>query len=234
MKPKTTYGEWISCLIKFITPSSSIDQCPKLVGMVNDTYLDCSTKSGTRKKRGEDFQKTFVTGFEQHMTSGTKWQQFLRNSENKKQLLGLISKYVLADKGNEIKVPFIITVGDENYKLKRTGEVESKTNCNHEEADSRIVLLALEANSDVVIVAKDTDILILLVWAYTKHNIDHTWYFKYGNEKYANIGTICAYFGEEICLSLPGFHAITGSDTTSYFYRIGKVSECLVFLATRF
>ena len=90
------------------------------------------------------------------------------------------------------------------------------------------------ANSDVVIVEKNTDILILLVWAYTKHNIDHTWYFKYGNEKYANIGTIFAYFEEEICLSLPGFHAITGSDTISYFYRIGKVSEGLVFLVYAF
>ena len=48
-------------------------------------------------------------------------------------------------------------------------------------------------------------------------------YLKYDAEKYANIRKICDYLGKDVCESMLAFHAITGSDTTSYFFRAGKV-----------
>ena len=33
----------------------------------------------------------------------------------------------------------------------------------------------------------------------------------------------CEFFGQELCRALPAFHAISGCDTTSYFFRAGKV-----------
>ena len=94
---------------------------------------------------------------------------------------------------------------------------------NHEEADSRLVYQAYLEKGDVVIACKDTDVLILMVWAHTFYDVNVKWYLKYDREKYADISKICDFFGREICLSLPAFHAVTGCDTTSYFYRAGKV-----------
>ena len=37
------------------------------------------------------------------------------------------------------------------------------------------------------------------------------------------IRTICEHFGKDVCESLLDFHAITGKDMTSYFFRTGKV-----------
>ena len=45
---------------------------------------------------------------------------------------------------------------------------------------------------------------------------------KFDNNKYADIGKIQQFYGHDVTASLPTFHAITGCDTTSYFYGIGK------------
>ena len=87
-------------------------------------------------------------------------------------------------------------MSDSNSKTYRvTTAIEELFDCNHEEADSRLVLHAIIDVSDVVVVAKDTDVLVLMVWGYAK----------------------------SISLFLPTIHALTGCDTTSFFYRVGKV-----------
>ena len=46
---------------------------------------------------------------------------------------------------------------------------------------------------------------------------------KYDHDKYANIDAICKLLGDDLCRSLPAILALSGCDTTSYFYRVGKV-----------
>lgn len=220
LKPKDTFEEWIDVLLRFITPPGVADAT--LTGMINDTYTKYSTKSGTRKSRGEGI-RTHVEGVKQHMPSGMKWQEFLGNSENKEELISLIFEYIeKLSKNKTLTRPFIFSRGDETFKLV-DGKSDMIFKSNHEEADTRLVLQAYLEKGDVVIACKDTDVLILMVWAFTFYDVKHEWYFKYDNEKYARISKIVDFFGRDICLSLPAFHAITGSDTTSYFFRAGKV-----------
>ena len=113
-------------------------------------------------------------------------------------------------------MPYMITAGNKIYRLQKDGDAEEK--CYHEEADTRLVLIAFEEQTDVVIVAKDTDFLVLLVWAYSFYNVKYKWYFKYDR-----ISVICDYVGRDLCLTLPAFHSLTGCDTTSYFFRTGKL-----------
>ena len=155
--------------------------------------------------------------------SGTKWQEFLSNDENKEALIMLITKYIETLPSQKLlERSFIITAGNQTYKFE-DGKKEVLHECNHEEADTRLVLHAFLANTDVVIVSKDTDVMILLVWAYAYHEIKHEWFFKYENEKYITISKIYSFFGRDNCLILPSFHALTGCDTTSYFFRTGKI-----------
>ena len=86
-----------------------------------------------------------------------------------------------------------------------------------------IIFLASQETNDVVVVAKDTDVLVLLLWTYAHDNIKHNGFFKYDAEKYANISKICDYLGKDICELILAFHTATGSDATSYFFRAGKV-----------
>ena len=115
----------------------------------------------------------------QQIPKAMMWQEFLRNGENKEQLIKLIKEFVFSEKGKRLVMkPFIITAGNKNYKLLKSGMVLEEE-CNHEEADTRLIYLALKEDKDVVVVSKDTDVLILLVWAYAKYDIKRKWYLKY-------------------------------------------------------
>ena len=151
-----------------------------------------------------------------------KWNKFLRNAKNKEELININVKFIKSNKLRQlINSPFIVTAENKIYRFE---EGQEKINeCNHEEADTRIILLASQGTNDVVVVAKNTDVLVLLVWAYGHHNIKCNWFIKYDAEKYANICKICDYLGKDVCESLLDFHEITGSDTTSCFFPAGKV-----------
>lgn len=46
---------------------------------------------------------------------------------------------------------------------------------------------------------------------------------KIDSDTYVNVEAICERYGTDACKILPAFHSITGCDTSSYPYRVGKV-----------
>ena len=61
--------------------------------------------------------------------------------------------------------PFIITSREKEY-FTSTAENHVISGCNHENADTHLVLHDSKVDSDIVIACKDTDVLILMVLAY--------------------------------------------------------------------
>ena len=100
------------------------------------------------------------------------------NGENKIQLIQLIGRYLSTEGSTSTQCPVIFTVGDETFKTE-FGTVEMLYKCNHEEADTRLIPRAIQCRNDVVIVSKETDVLLLLVWAYSSYNIAKEWYMMY-------------------------------------------------------
>ena len=150
------------------------------------------------------------------MPQGIKWNEFLRNSANKEELTKLISKYLHTDESRK-RITVIETSGE--VTIPAAGDIITTT-CNHEEAGTRLVKHVLDAQNDTVIVSKDTDVLIILIWTYSQYYIKHNWYMKYDTHKYASIRKICEFLSPELCQILPAFHAIT----TSYFHRKNKAT----------
>lgn len=220
LQPKRTYREWLRSFLQFTKPPKDVEAIQ--VGLINDTYKADSIKGGTRKERGESGLKVKIDGFDQHMLQGNKWQEFLNSGQNKEELIQLLVKYMETGEGmSQLEHPYLVTAGDATFSV-RHGGISLLYRCNHEEADTRLVLHALLADSDVVVVAKDTDVLILLIWAYEQSNVGKKWYMKYDHNKYADINEICNFLGPKICRTLPAVHAITGCDTTSYLFKVGK------------
>ena len=75
-----------------------------------------------------------------------------------------------------------------------------------------------------VISSKDTDVSLLMTYAYSKLNPTENWYMKYEHQRYVNIKKIISYLGGNVACCLMQFHSITGCDTTSYFYNVGKIT----------
>ena len=158
----------------------------------------------TRQKRGTSSSKSNITGFEQNMPQSNNWHKFLNNSEFKDQLIEMMKQYVL-EFGSGIlprSTPFITTSSEKEYLISPVGN-QVISGCNHEDADTRLVLHGFKVNLNVVVVCKDTDVLILTIWAYSKLNITNNWYLKYDHEKFAVIRKICSYLGKTLSLNLP-------------------------------
>ena len=74
----------------------------------------------------------------------------------------LYIQFIKSNKSRQlINLSFLVTVGDRIYRFQ---EGQDKTDeCNHEEADTTIILLAHQVSNDVAVIAKDTDDLVLLI-----------------------------------------------------------------------
>ena len=213
-------------LLAFTPPK---DSSPKLIEIIMDNYLANSIKESTRQKRG-DGQRVFITGLGQTMPQGVNWQSLLSNNENKTDLIHCFVEYLKQPAVRSIfKVPIIITEKDRTWKIDSTG-IQELQSCNHEEADTRLALHATHHNHNCVITSKDTGVFLLLVYAYHKSSSNKIWYMKHEPNKFINIGKVCAYLGGTISEHLLKFHAMTGCDTTSYFYRVGKIRVMKQFL----
>ena len=98
--------------------------------------------------------------------------------------------------------------------------------CDHEEADTRMILHCRHAllSSDienVVVWSPGMIVTILLAHHFEDLRCTQLW-FRTGaadKAKFIPIHQICSNLGKEICRSLFGFHALTGCDSTSGFYR---------------
>ena len=101
-----------------------------------------------------------------------------------------------------------------------------------EEADTRVILHDVDfrdAASRIIIRADDTDILVLLLFYSAKGSLAPEVYMHAGHagkiitrERFIPVHTIAEKLGERFCLCLPALHSLTGCDTTSAIYKIGK------------
>ena len=167
--------------------------------------------SAGERRGGGGVKRTYVEGIDQHMPQGLKWQEILRSSANKDDLIRLIVSHVKSlNELNKLKGPFIITNKEHTNKLIQDKSILRST-CNHEEANTRLVLHAfLENNNVIVVVSKDTDVLVLMIWAYLFFNVLKEWFFKYGNDKFANIAVICDTLGTDLFIIFTGFSRSNG------------------------
>ena len=72
----------------------------------------------------------------------------------------------------------------ENYE--RVSRIKS----NRKEVDTRIILHALQGDIKVIVVSKDADVLILLVYAYVKYKPTKEPYMKIDANKFASISRV--------------------------------------------
>ena len=148
------------------------------------------------------------------------WKSFFNNIDNKTNLINLLVAYLRSDSfSNQIRIPVIVNDDKNTWKITREfSEIIFKSN--HEEADTRIKLHALKEDTKVVVVSKDTDVLILLVYTYAKYKPTQEWYMQIDANKFASIRSIVEYLGSNISVCLPQKLALT--DTTSYLFNVNK------------
>ena len=137
------------------------------------------------------------------------------NIKNKQHLLNVFVTYLCADDFVQIS-PLPILVNNENIIFKISSSATKAFECNHEEGDTRIIIFhALQQKTNVVVCSKDTDVLVLIVFAYALNKINEKQVMKIESRKCINIRKIVEYLGIDVATKLPQIHAVTRRDTIS-------------------
>ena len=97
----------------------------------------------------------------------------------------------------------------------------------HEEADTRMILHAHNASQDhdrVVIQSPDTDVAVLATHLFSSLSCKQLWFRTGVKDKlrFIPIHSLVESLGSDTCASFPCFHALTGCDSRSGIYGIGK------------
>ena len=151
-----------------------------------------------------------------------KWENFISHTENKEELARFLSQQLI------VKAPsnkIIVTAGgfsDEEGVEYSNGTLDiGPLQAKHEEADTRIILHCIQSRAErIVVSARDTDILVLLVTYFHMMTCRQLW-MKAGTakeRKYIPVHAIVEkpQMEPQVLQLLPAFHALTGSDSTSY------------------
>lgn len=190
--------------------------------VVWDQYRTDSLKSQTREKRGKGIRRR-VDG---PTNLPGNWQQFLRIDANKAELFAFLAVYLI----NLETKKEVVTTSGQNVLCNLPRDLTSLAPCNHEEADSRIILHLADAvnqgSKKVLLRTVDTDVVVLAVAAAVQINIQELWVaFGTGrNLRYIPAHEIATSLGPDKSRALPVFHAYTGCDTVSFFSTKGKKS----------
>jgi len=102
----------------------------------------------------------------------------------------------------------------------------------HEEADTRMILHAVNSNTDsIVVMTRDTDVVLLLAHHFAKMKCSYLWVMSgtARDTKYIPVHDICQKLSADQVTTLMAFHAITGCDSTSKLASTTKVAAWKLF-----
>ena len=148
------------------------------------------------------------------------FQSILRNNLNKTELFQLLADRFIVN-------PSIVCTKLEQVKTKNEQYLNRIDNCNHEEADIRIILHTVDGSQtykNILIIIVDTDVVIIALCHFFSLSLSELWVeFGVGqNRKYLPIQKITYSLGEETCRALPMRLMLTGCDAVSIFSGRGK------------
>ena len=227
--PGATFQVVTEKVFEMVTSTSS-----KRIDVVFDTYKQISIKSVERSKRASSGSdgikyKNILPGYKVK-----SWSKLLCVASNKIEIVKFL---LLQWKNYEFRSKLVdrelyVTSEDQCWKLtSSTCELVPELQCNHEEADTRIILHAQHASGKCVVHCDDTDVLIILL-AYSQSLGEC--YIKKGKgskSRIIELSSIVNYLGNQLfdginkenyLKALIGIHTLTGCDTVSAFCGKGK------------
>ena len=192
-----------------------------------DRYREKSIKTSSRTRRSQNVRaiRRVIEG--RLVPLPSNWQAFLVLGDNKADLARFLSEEVItmAPEHKVIVVSGGFKEEDEVRCSDTTVEVDT-LKCNHEEADTCIVLHVIHNNEyaqNVVVLARDTDVLLLLLAH--RNRITSTVWIAAGTAKkprFIPLSDVYSKLPEGSEKAILQFHAITGCDTTSYLFGHSK------------
>lgn len=163
------------------------------------------------------------------------WRQFIDLPENKQDLEHFLSMELIRQAKSTQPNREVVTSG--GFHDRMAVETSRGTNvnslkCNHNEADTRILLHAKSVTDlgfeRLIIISRDTDVLVLLI--HFASDLSGEIWFQTGTAKQRSFVAVHAIdLDPALRHNLPAFYALSGCDTVSQFCGIGKTTAWKTF-----
>ena len=218
----------------FLTSVMNLGSSYDGIHLVFDRYREVSVKEATRAKRGRGIHAVRRVIEDPNVPLPTNWSNFMALASNKADLARFLSEMVI-EKAPGHKV-FVVAGGFAEEKEVQCSDPIADTTpleALHEEADTRLILSAINTNAEnITVAARDTDVLLLLVAHLHRMSYQNLWMMKGTSfkRKYIPVKEVCEKLPADSIEALLPFHAMTGCDTTSYISGHGKKSALKVLL----
>ncbi|CAC5420517.1 unnamed protein product [Mytilus coruscus] len=178
------------------------------------------------------------------------WKKFLSVKENKQALIKFFGDFLVKFiKSNPLLVlpghTYYMAGSFEDPEIAKVISDQEVVECpelfsTQEEADTRMILQALHADKRlkeigkkgrIIIKSSDTDVIVLCIHFFKQMTNTSEFWIQMGNigtikdnRRFLPIHQLCSSLHEIICRVLPAVHALSGFDTTSSLFGIGKKS----------
>ena len=227
--PGATFQVVSERLFEMVTSNNS-----KRIDVVFDVYMQVSIKNVERSKRASSASdgikyKNILPGYKVKT-----WSKLLCVTSNKIEIVRFL---LLQWKNLEFRSKLFdramyVTGDDQCWKITSTTcDPVPELQCNHEEADTRIILHAQHAGGTCVIHCDDTDVLVLLLAHSQSLGKCYIKKGKGSQTRMIELSLIVDYLSNQLfegisqqnfLKALIGVHALTGCDTVSAFCGKGK------------
>ena len=201
-----------------------------------DRYdVSASIKAGEHNRRSHwRVVEIQIKGREARFPSSLKY--FLSNSKNKSDLLKFPELAWCKQIPERLADNQVLYLGSNDGKVIRitcTGsEIVPIFQSDHEEADSHIFVhcehfskCSHEAKR-IIIFSPDTDVAVLCCHHFAALNIEELWFLSVGRQKrLIPIHPTVANLGPTLCHLLPALHSLSGCNSTSSLFSIGKIKS---------
>jgi hypothetical protein len=198
-----------------------------------DRYEKNSIKAGTRERRTKTIRPIRRVIENRSVPLPSSWPNFLALPE-RADLVRFLSEHLITNAPPD-KVIVVAGGFNDGEKAQCSNEEMDPTMfyAAHEEADTRIIYHCIASTCDTVVVsARDTDVLLLLVAHATNIRSANIWMMAgtAAHRKFFNIRAISENLPEGSLSSVLPFHALTGCDTTSFLCNHSKTTAWKIFV----
>ena len=225
-KPPTTFGELAEQLFDSIIKLGVYHKCLR-VDFVIDTYPEVSIKGIEHSLRASD-GATIIKIYGPEQKIPTQWKKFLKHGPNKVSLLQFLFQSWCMYRSAKLRgLTLYVCENDQCHHILPAATNDARVivervpelACDHEEADTRMLLHASHATryNNVLVRSPDTDVFVLLL--HFSLTIPAKLYFLTGvkdRTRILDMEYIAQQLGEEKCKALIGFHSFTGNVYTMY------------------
>ena len=171
-KTATTYGSF--CKDELTSQLKVACRNVERLDVVFDIYKEKSLKNETRESRGEGIRISIRKDTKMYKD----FQKLMRNDMNKTELFKMLAETAVTEISKE-SATVVATLGSGVVSNDTNLNTSSITPCNHEEADTRVFLHALDGVNNgfkkISIVTVDTDVVVLAIQHFAALKLEELW-----------------------------------------------------------